>query len=313
MEGDDATRGDRNFFAGLGIAAGPLRLVAQLEIAEAGQLDAVARLRARVRTSSKNASTMSLASRLFRPTLSNSRSASSAFVSVIAYSPDFFLTTQGAAEFLAGDLDQFRYHRIHFGVRQGAFSILHNYPERKAFLPFRQTLALIHIEQSDLVNEGRRGRCAGPPSSGAKAWSCGYHQGQIAGHRREARNLRDRPAWLPPARRPDRVRTRPAPLTRSSYFCTHCGCSSPTKPMSWPSSSTLGRSGPGCSAGCASLVESQARAVPSSASRSPLTSKKSTVARRRAPLFRQRRTGPEAADAQRLAEAGDRLAGRHRG
>ena len=42
MEGDDAARGDRNFFAGLGIAAGTLRLVAQLEIAEAGQLDAIA-------------------------------------------------------------------------------------------------------------------------------------------------------------------------------------------------------------------------------------------------------------------------------
>ena len=44
VERHDAARGDRNFLAGLGIASGPLRLLAQLEIAEAGQLDAVAGL-----------------------------------------------------------------------------------------------------------------------------------------------------------------------------------------------------------------------------------------------------------------------------
>ena len=42
VEGHDAARGDRDFLAGLGIAPGTLRLVAQLEVAEAGQLDAVA-------------------------------------------------------------------------------------------------------------------------------------------------------------------------------------------------------------------------------------------------------------------------------
>src|SRR5690242_1649768 len=44
MEGDDAPGADRNFLSGLGIAAGALRLVAQLEIAEAGELDALAPL-----------------------------------------------------------------------------------------------------------------------------------------------------------------------------------------------------------------------------------------------------------------------------
>jgi hypothetical protein len=42
VEGDDAAGGNRDLLAGLGIAPGTLRLVAQLEIAEAGQLDAVA-------------------------------------------------------------------------------------------------------------------------------------------------------------------------------------------------------------------------------------------------------------------------------
>ena len=44
VERDDAPRGDRNLLAGLGVAAGSLRLFAQLEIAEAGQLHALARL-----------------------------------------------------------------------------------------------------------------------------------------------------------------------------------------------------------------------------------------------------------------------------
>src|SRR5512139_340475 len=39
---DDAPRGDRNLLAGLGIAPGPLRLLAELEVAESGELDAVA-------------------------------------------------------------------------------------------------------------------------------------------------------------------------------------------------------------------------------------------------------------------------------
>ena len=82
MEGDDAPRADGDFFAGLGVAPGPLRLVAQLEVAEAGELHALAALQ-RLADFLEKASTMSLASRLFSPTFSNSRSASSAFVNVM--------------------------------------------------------------------------------------------------------------------------------------------------------------------------------------------------------------------------------------
>src|SRR5690606_26354138 len=42
MEGHHTTRGDRDFFAGFGVATGTLRLVAQLEVAETGKLDALA-------------------------------------------------------------------------------------------------------------------------------------------------------------------------------------------------------------------------------------------------------------------------------
>ncbi|MNN89017.1 hypothetical protein D3C81_2067770 [compost metagenome] len=44
MEGHDTARRDGDLFARLRIAARPLRLVAQLEIAETGQLDGLATL-----------------------------------------------------------------------------------------------------------------------------------------------------------------------------------------------------------------------------------------------------------------------------
>src|SRR3954465_6518678 len=44
VEGDDAARADGDLLAGLGVAAGALRLVAQLEVAEAGELHAFAPL-----------------------------------------------------------------------------------------------------------------------------------------------------------------------------------------------------------------------------------------------------------------------------
>src|SRR4051812_40876159 len=42
MKGDDPAGGDRDFLPRLGVPAGALRLLAKLEIAEAGQLDAAA-------------------------------------------------------------------------------------------------------------------------------------------------------------------------------------------------------------------------------------------------------------------------------
>ena len=45
MKCDNAPRGNRNFFTGFGIATGPLRLVAQLEIPKSGQFDRLAALK----------------------------------------------------------------------------------------------------------------------------------------------------------------------------------------------------------------------------------------------------------------------------
>ena len=47
MKGDHAAGSDGDFFTGLGISTGPLRLVAQVEIAEARQLHAIALLQCR--------------------------------------------------------------------------------------------------------------------------------------------------------------------------------------------------------------------------------------------------------------------------
>src|SRR5262245_47639538 len=44
VESDHSSGGDRYLFSGLRIAAGPLRFLAKLEVAEAGQLDAVSAL-----------------------------------------------------------------------------------------------------------------------------------------------------------------------------------------------------------------------------------------------------------------------------
>jgi hypothetical protein len=82
-EGDHGARGDRDLLAGLGVAARALVLAAQVEVAEAGQLD-LAPCSSASRSTSKKASTNSFASRLFRPTSSNRRSAISALVNAIA-------------------------------------------------------------------------------------------------------------------------------------------------------------------------------------------------------------------------------------
>src|SRR5690606_6675898 len=97
---------------------------------------------------------MSLASRLFRPTCSNSRSASSALVRVM--SPP--CATQAGAKLCLGLPDERIDDRIHFGVFERATSILHRYPEGKALLVRIDALAMIDVEQGDLADLlGRRG------------------------------------------------------------------------------------------------------------------------------------------------------------
>ena len=83
---------------------------------------------------------MSLASRLFSPTFSNRRSASSAFVKVITGSPDSLLCTESCGEFAAQQGGQRIAGSVCLRIRKGSFSILHNYPESKAFCPRRELL-----------------------------------------------------------------------------------------------------------------------------------------------------------------------------
>src|SRR5947207_2276520 len=101
------------------------------------------------RISSKNASTMSFASRLLRPTFSNNRSASSAFVNVIVQLPQTPLLTQACSEFAAQEACQRVPGDVGLRIRECAFSILHNYPESKAFLPRRDAGSLVEIKDTD--------------------------------------------------------------------------------------------------------------------------------------------------------------------
>src|SRR5690606_32541283 len=105
-----------------------------------------------VRISSKKPSTMSLASRLLRPTCSNKRSASSALVSVMSASR----ATQAASEHGLGLFDENGNRRLDFSVFECALSILHRYPEGKALLVRVDALAVIDVEQADLAHHRRR-------------------------------------------------------------------------------------------------------------------------------------------------------------
>src|SRR5688572_8819718 len=107
------------------------------------------------RISSKNASTMSLASRLFSPTFSNSRSASSAFVKVITGSPDSLLCSETCGKFAAQQGDQRVAGSICLRILEGSFSILHNYPESKAFPVRRHTRAPEQTEEGHPPHDGR--------------------------------------------------------------------------------------------------------------------------------------------------------------
>src|SRR5471032_2852104 len=98
---------------------------------------------------------MSLASRLFRPTFSNNRSASSALVKVIKLLPKSSLSTEGSTETLPQQLNHLGDGRVGFRICECFLSILHNYPECKAFSARRQAFALVEVEQHDRAHNGR--------------------------------------------------------------------------------------------------------------------------------------------------------------
>jgi hypothetical protein len=129
MEGHDAPRADRDLLAGLGIAAGALRLVAQLEVAETGQLDAFAALQRAANLFEKG---------LDRPPAFSARPsrkqiASSAFCRLTDSPVQLFqrpLDVLNFARIFAGGDQRVRAHRFR---AVGSFSILHNYPVARLF------------------------------------------------------------------------------------------------------------------------------------------------------------------------------------
>src|ERR1700730_5840713 len=98
-----------------------------------------------MRTSSKNRSTMSLASRLLRPSCSNSRSASSGLVSVM----ETLLAKRGA-ELFARYRKQQSLGSLDVGVRQSTGSILHKHQNRKALSTICQPVHTREAETDDV-------------------------------------------------------------------------------------------------------------------------------------------------------------------
>src|SRR6185503_398509 len=136
MEGDDAAGADGNFLAGLRVAAGALRLVAQLEVAEARKLDAFAALE-RPPDLLEEGLDHVLGLALVQPDLLEKQVGQLGLRQSHHLLPDSLLCTESCGEFAAQQGDQRIAGSVCLRIRKGSFSILHNYPESKAFCPRR--------------------------------------------------------------------------------------------------------------------------------------------------------------------------------
>ena len=63
--------------------------------------------------------------------------------------------TQAGLTVPLGSLDQFVYHVVHFLIRQCALSILHNYPDSKAFLVFWHAFSTVIVKHFDRLHLGQ--------------------------------------------------------------------------------------------------------------------------------------------------------------
>src|SRR5258706_6430501 len=157
VEGDDAARADRNLLAGLRIAARPLRLVAQLEIAEARELDALAAFKRPANFFEERLHHV-LGLALVQPDLLKQQ------IGQFGLGPShynslivlwfFLLCPQDVAQTPPPQPNQRVARRIGLHIGEGPFSILHNYPESKAFFPGRQARTLVEIEYPYRPHEG---------------------------------------------------------------------------------------------------------------------------------------------------------------
>ena len=233
MESHHAPCGDRNFLSGFRIASGALRFVTQLEIAEPRELYAV--------TAFKRVPD------LFEEGFDH-------ILGLTFVEADFF--KQQISEFCFGKrhvfslsdaklcrecLLQIRHQLLHCGIDfrilQSFLSILHNYTKCKTFFPGGDAFSGVNIEQSNVLNDGRP-MCRHAIHERLQFELLINHDGQIADRRRVAVKSRCIAVMRTVSGHRDRARIPPVPVARS-YFCSHCGCSSPTKPMTLPSTLTL--------------------------------------------------------------------------
>src|SRR5690242_190511 len=144
MEGDDTPRADGDFLAGLGIAAGTLRLVAQLEVAEARKLDRFAALERAANLLEERLDHV-LRFALVQADLLEKEVRQLGLRQRHLELPRSPLFAQTCGEFSGQQADQSVPGSVRLRIREGPFSILHNYPERKAFSSRRDARTLIQI------------------------------------------------------------------------------------------------------------------------------------------------------------------------
>src|SRR5678815_5575397 len=157
MEGDNAAGADGDFLAGLRVAAGALRLVAQLEVAEARELDAFAALK-RPPDLLEEGLDHVLGLALVQPDLLEKQVGQLGLRQrhrSLPRIPFSLLCTESCGESASQQADQRIAGSICFRIREGAFSILHNYPKSKAFCPCREVAAAVKAEKPDRAHDGR--------------------------------------------------------------------------------------------------------------------------------------------------------------
>ena len=284
----------------LGLRPGPLRLLAQLEVAEARELDALAGLE-RHADFLEEALDHVLRLALVEPELLEQEVGQFGFCKRHRES----WLTKRRAEVASGSRRQRLHRPLDLGVGQSTCSILHKHKNRNAFPTARQPAA---AKRSNGRNP-RRTEAAAARRTSTNRWTgtaSSTTSGQVAPH--------DRAAAKPAARR-DRPRQQrcevelegdrrggqlEAPDQRRVQFAEparHGAVDRDARP-------SVRDAAPG-----AAPLRSSASADAASAARSAFTSKMSTGRRGVAPLLGQRAPGREPAESQRLLEARRRRAG----
>src|SRR5262245_58636522 len=188
VEGDDAAGAYWYFLAGLGIAPGTLRLVAQLEIAEAGKLDALPALeRASDLLEKRLDHVFGLA--LVQPDLLEQQVGQLGLRQSHHGLPESLLCTESCRKFAAQQGYQRVAGSVCLRIRKGSFSILHNYPESKAFPVRGYAGAAEQAEQRDAPHN-RRFFGLHDVQNGLQRGLQGEKHGDVAQHNRL---IRERP------------------------------------------------------------------------------------------------------------------------